>query len=103
MDNLDGLKYYLTFNEQVDPREGYAPRNDTYTPDPHPYGAIDCKILTPQNYRENVYWVKSSPPTSDGRFPIFDWSKFSNYPHAGMPQVFNFTWVKVPIDYEKSL
>jgi hypothetical protein len=58
--------------------------------------------LTPNTQKENYYWVISSPSLSDGRFPPFDWNQFKEVNHEGMPTVFNFTWQKVAIDWEKS-
>jgi hypothetical protein len=57
--------------------------------------------MTPENYANNFYWAISSPPTSHGRFKPFSWDMFPNVPHSGMPIVWDFPWVKIPIDYEK--
>lgn len=45
----------------------------------------------------------SGPSNNNGNFSYFDWNQFKNVTHEGMAQVFNFTWQKVPIDFEKDL
>jgi hypothetical protein len=102
MKTEEDLKYWLLMNEEDDVREGIAPREDLYQPDPQPYGIIDCKILTPDTEQGNYYWAISSPSTSNGRFAPFSWASFPNIAHEGMPNTYNFTWMKVPIDSEKS-
>lgn len=97
------LQYWLLMNEEDDVREGIAPREDLYTADPQPYGIIDCKIITPNSRAGNYYWAISSPSTSNGRFPVFSWNAFSSVTHEGMPNTFNFTWQKVPLDFENTL
>jgi hypothetical protein len=102
MTDEDSMKKWLITNEEEDVREGLAPREDLYTPNPSPYGIIDCKIVSASSLKKNYYWVISSPSTSNGRFPPFTWASFPNMTHDGMPTVFNFPWVKVEIDIEKS-
>ena len=82
-------------------REGIAPREDLYKDGPQAYGIIDCKVISPETESANHYWMVSSPSTSDGRFPPFSWTAFPKVTHEAMPATFNFTWQKVPLDYEK--
>ena len=57
----------------------------------------DCKIVSPHTLRENYVWAISGPSQSNGRFPAFDWSQWANNSHLGMPDKFNFPWVKVSV------
>jgi hypothetical protein len=45
--------------------------------------------------------MRSSPTTSNGKFPTFKWSTLPELSHEGMPNEYNFDWVKVPINLEK--
>jgi hypothetical protein len=103
MRTVEDMKHWLLMNEEEDPREGIAPREDCYLPDPQPFGIIDCKILTPDTEQGNYYWLVSSPSTSDGRFAPFTWAAFPKLSHEGMPLTYNFTWQRAPINYEKDL
>ncbi len=40
---------------------------------------------------------------SNGKFDPFDWSKWSNHSHLGMPEKFDFPWVKVGIHDKNEL
>lgn len=44
----------------------------------------------------------SGPSTSNGRFPPFDWNKWTDpeTPHFGLADVYDFGWVKIYIDLE---
>ena len=61
----------------------------------------DCKILSPDSLKDNFVWAISGPPTSNGRFPPFDWSLWPNVTHRGMPLKYNFSWQKIPLDIRK--
>ena len=47
--------------------------------------------------------MKSSPTRSNKRFEAFTWKTFPEMIHEGMPLEYDFDWVKVPLDYEKSI
>ena len=86
-------------NNETKPGSGIAPRKDL-DKDPIPYGLIDCKISSLSTDKDNFFWMKSSPTTSQGRFPPFNWNSFPDL-GEGMPREFNFDWEIVPIDVEK--
>jgi hypothetical protein len=62
---------------------------------------LDCKIGTLDTINRNFIWAISGPTTSNGRFPPFDWRQWNNYPHQGLPTVYNFDWQAIAIDIEK--
>jgi hypothetical protein len=103
MGTTEDVKHWMLINEEEDVREGIAPREDLYKDDPQAFGIIDCKVISPETEAANHYWMISSPSTSGGRFPVFSWSAFPKVSHEGMPAAFNFTWQKVPLDYERSV
>jgi hypothetical protein len=67
----------------------------------YPYGVLDCKIATLDTIAQNYILAISGPTTSNGRFPPFDWRQWSDYPHDGLPNLYNFEWQKISIDIEK--
>lgn len=60
----------------------------------------DCKIATPETLRDGYFWAIAGPPKAHGRYPPFDWKAWQGYPHDGLQQVYNFTWVKIPLQIE---
>lgn len=62
-----------------------------------PFGLTDCKIISANTQKQNFIWAISGPSTSYGRFPAFNWTQFSDHSHLGMPDKFDFPWVKVTI------
>jgi hypothetical protein len=99
MGTVEGMKQWLLTNEEEDVRVGIAPREDLYLESPNPFGIIDCKIISADTEQQNFYWVISNPTTSNGRFPPFTWDQFPKFSHEGMPNTYNFTWQKVPINF----
>ena len=90
----------MYINNETNPGAGIAPRAEL-DENPLPYGLIDCKVTSLKTDEENFFWMRSSPTTSNGRFPTFKWSTIPDLGHEGMPNQYNFEWVKVPIDLEK--
>lgn len=90
------MKKWLITNE-VQPNEGLAPRYDQLKENKTAFGLTDCKIVSTNTLRQNYVWAISGPSQSNGRFPAFDWSQFNDHSHLGMPDKFDFPWVKVNI------
>ena len=61
------------------------------------FGLTDGKVVSPNTIQQNYIWAISGPTTSNGRFPAFNWQNWSSKSHYGMPDLYNFTWVKVNI------
>lgn len=61
---------------------------------------IDQKIASSDILSTNKFEAICGPPTNNGKFPEFNWSNWPNTAHLGMPDVYNFTWVNLPFDYE---
>lgn len=97
MNNEEDMKKWLISNDEASPDVGLAPRYDLKASNPIAFGLTDCKIATPNTLKENFIWAISGPTTSNGKFTPFDWTKWGNHSHLGMPNVFDFPWVKVTV------
>lgn len=93
------MKKWLITNEQPDPTSSLAPRYDLSndTQKRSAFGLTDCKIVSSNTLRENYIWAINGPSKSNGRFPVFDWTQWANNSHLGMPDKFDFPWVKVTV------
>jgi hypothetical protein len=74
----------MYINEENDPSVGIAPRGDLANP-LIAYGLIDCKVSSLKTDSQNYFWMRSSPTTSNKRFPPFTWKTLANMTHEGMP------------------
>lgn len=61
---------------------------------------IDQKIAASDVYSTNTFEAIAGPPTNNGKWKNFDWNNWPGESHLGMPDVFNFTWVNLPFNYE---
>ena len=93
------LKRLLRTNEEDDKADGIAPRYDLSRKSKFEFGMIDQKIGWQESMRLNFVDGVSSPPF-DSKMPAFDWRNWPNSPHEGMPDVWNFDWVELPISLE---
>jgi hypothetical protein len=91
------MKRWLITNDETDPAGGLAPRYDLSMKKYAAFGLVDCKIVSTNTLRQNYVWAISGPSKSNGKFPAFDWSKWSTHSHLGMSEIFDFPWVKVSI------
>lgn len=95
------MKKLLLTNDNENPCGGIAPRCDITEKNPELFGMIDQKIASSSVLSSNTFEAISGPPTNNGKYPYFNWTNWPNAAHLGMPDVFNFTWVKLPFDYEQ--
>ena len=84
------MKKWLISNEEEDQKVGLAPRYDLAVNNPSPFGLTDCKIVEPG---KNEIIAISGPSTSNSRFTAFNWQKWEDIPHFGMPLLWDFPWV----------
>lgn len=99
MQSEEDMKKWLITNEETYPESGLAPRYDfaQNLSKKEAFGLTDCKIVSANTMRENYVWAISGPSKSNGRFTAFDWSQWSSKSHLGMPDKYDFPWVKVNI------
>jgi len=71
---------------------------------PRAFGLTDLKIANEDTIKQNYFWAYSGPSTSNGRFPPFSWNNWTDpsTPKLGLAATYDFEWVKIPIDLEKS-
>ncbi|EGR29595.1 laminin a family protein, putative [Ichthyophthirius multifiliis] len=86
----------LNHNETGNPCNSLAPRCDLILNGPYLFGGIDGKVTNNELLKQNQVLMISGP-TQDG-FEAFDWGKWQNFPHKGMPEKFDFDWIKVNLD-----
>lgn len=56
-----------------------------------PDGCYDTKVSSASSWAAQVSWVINGPTTgTDGALPPFSWAKFADYPHAGLPDVYDY-------------
>lgn len=101
MTDYDSFKIMNRVNEDEDKADGLAPRNDLSKKDRFPYGMIDMKIANQNSLEDNYIEAISSPPVNlTNNMPPFSWKDWPNQPHLGMPDDWNFDFVKIPISLE---
>lgn len=99
--DLDSLKHIMRFNDykkdpysKGDPCKSICCRDDLKPTTPLPAGCYDTKVTDFQMAGDFCAEAINGPTTQDGLWP-FEWNKFSNISHQGLPQVYNFTFVKM--------
>nr|XP_020443485.1 phospholipase B-like 1 [Monopterus albus] len=99
--DLDSLKHIMRFNDykkdpysKGDPCKSICCRDDLKPTSPLPAGCYDTKVTDFQMAGDFCAEAINGPTTQDGLWP-FEWNKFSNISHQGLPQVYNFTFVKM--------
>jgi len=99
--NMDQLKALMRYNdykqdpyERGDPTWAICSRGDFKAVNPDPGGCFDTKVT-------QYAWVASSiseainGPTQSHNLPAFEWSQFPDIYHAGLPPVYNFSFVQM--------
>ncbi|XP_014910889.1 phospholipase B-like 1 [Poecilia latipinna] len=105
--DLDSLKRIMRYNDyKKDPYSESNPckticcRNDLRFERPSPGGCYDTKVTDFYMAGNFVAEAVNGPTTQDG-LPPFVWDKFSSISHQGLPQYYNFTFVRMqPVLFE---
>lgn len=99
--DLDSLKHIMRFNDykkdpysKGDPCKSICCRNDLRSERPSPGGCYDTKVTDFQMAGDFSAEAVNGPTTQDGLLP-FSWDKFSSISHQGLPQYYNFTFVRM--------
>merc|ERR1719203_528734 len=58
-----------------------------------PNGGIDAKVTNYCLFRKLQCQAISGP--SHDQQPTFSWAAFAGYPHLGLPETWNFSWVQM--------
>ncbi|CAJ1075832.1 phospholipase B-like 1 [Xyrichtys novacula] len=101
VNDLDSLKYIMRFNDyKKDPYSKGNPcstvccRGDLRAEKASPSGCYDTKV-TDFHLSEKFIAEALNGPTTQGGLPPFSWGNFSSISHQGLPQTYNFTFVKM--------
>ncbi|TDH02607.1 hypothetical protein EPR50_G00154580 [Perca flavescens] len=99
--DLDSLKYIMRFNDykkdpysKGDPCKTICCRGDLRAMKPTPGGCYDTKVTDFHMAGDFGAEAVNGPTTQDG-LPPFTWDRFSSISHKGLPQSYNFTFVRV--------
>ncbi|XP_068192495.1 phospholipase B-like 1 [Antennarius striatus] len=99
--DLDSLKYIMRFNDykndpysKGDPCKTICCRGDLKAENPSPEGCYDTKV-TDFLMAGNFLAEAVSGPTTQNDLAPFVWDQFSNVSHQGLPQYYNFSFVKM--------
>jgi hypothetical protein len=60
-----------------------------------PFGAVDSKITDFKSIGEMKAYIIQGPPAIKGISENFDWGKFKQWSHEGMPEVYDFKWILI--------
>ncbi|KAG8006400.1 Phospholipase B-like 1 [Nibea albiflora] len=105
--DLDSLKYIMRFNDykkdpysEGNPCKSICCRGDLNEMNPSPSGCYDTKVTDFLMAGEFKAEAVNGPTTQDG-LPPFIWDKFSSISHQGLPDFYNFTFIKMqPLLFE---
>ncbi|XP_068606358.1 phospholipase B-like 1 [Brachionichthys hirsutus] len=99
--DLDSLKHIMRFNEykndqysEGDPCKTICCRADLRAEYPTPTGCYDTKVTDFLMAGDFLAEAVNGPTTQNG-LPPFVWDQFSNNSHRGLPQYYNFSFVKM--------
>jgi hypothetical protein len=98
--DLRTMKELLRYNDYVhdvysdsDPWNTICSRGDLSTTSPSPNGCYDTKVSDYKMARSLKSEIINGPTTSHN-LPVFSWRKFPTISRIGLPDTYNFTWVK---------
>ncbi|XP_030063018.1 phospholipase B-like 1 isoform X2 [Microcaecilia unicolor] len=99
--DMESLKYIMRYNNyRADP---YAKNNscnticcrgDLVPVSPSPFGCYDSKVADITLASQFTAFAINGPTVEDG-LPAFRWSRFNETVHQGLPEVYNFSFVKM--------
>jgi hypothetical protein len=89
--DVESFKKVLRFHSKEDICDTIAPRCDMIQN--RPFGAVDGKITDRHMIKNMNSTIIYGPPHIDGVTEPFDFGKYGNYSHLGIPEIFNFNWI----------
>ena len=100
--DIESFKYVLRYNHfQTDPLQLQDPtlalsaRGDLRVARPSAFGAIDCKVSSYSMWKSGMLVSAVAGPTTQQSPFAFSTFRGKMPPHAGMPDLFNFSWVTI--------
>ena len=89
--SVDEVKELMRYHDNENICDTIAPRCDV--DGSRPFGAIDAKLTDSAMLPEMKSNIVYGPPHIKGISEPFDFSKYPNYSHLGIPEYFDFKWI----------
>lgn len=89
---IDDTKILMRFHDEENMCDTIAPRCDLVKN--IPFGSVDAKITDRFKLKEMKSQIIYGPPYIKGISEPFDFTKFSNYSHLGIPDYFDYDWIE---------
>lgn len=89
--DVESFKKVLRFHSKDDICDTIAPRCDLIQN--RPFGAVDGKITDREMIKNMNSTIIYGPPHIEGVTKPFNFQKYGNYSHLGIPEIFNFNWI----------
>lgn len=90
--NVDETKILMRFHDKENMCDTIAPRCDVVQN--RPFGSVDAKITDRMLLKKLKSVIINGPPHIKGVSEPFDFSKYSEYSHLGIPEYFDFNWIE---------
>ena len=95
IETVDDVKVLMRFHDGENICDTIAPRCDTVQP--RPFGSVDAKITDSFLLKEMKSQIIYGPPHIKGVTDPFDFTKFEDFSHLGIPDYFDI--IKNPMDF----
>jgi hypothetical protein len=90
--NVEEIMKLMEYHDSEDICDTIAPRCDTIENLDFAFGSVDGKITDKEMIKNMKAKIKYGPPYIEGLTKPFNFSKFSNVSHLGIPEYFDFKW-----------
>ncbi|XP_075409447.1 phospholipase B-like 1 [Tenrec ecaudatus] len=99
--DMESMKYILRYNKykedpysRGDPCNTICCRQDLNLKNPAPIGCYDTKVADMSLASQYGAYAISGPTVQDG-LPVFHWGTFNKTLHQGMPEAYNFDFIRM--------
>ncbi len=92
IESIDDVKVLMRYHDKEEICNTIAPRCDIIHDSP--FGSIDAKITNNSLLKEMKSHIIYGPPHIKGVSKPFNFEKFGNYSHLGIPEIFDFDWIE---------
>jgi hypothetical protein len=90
-DNMDKIKQLIRFHNTTDICDTIAARCDMTQN--RPFGTVDGKVVDKNLLNDLKAEIIYGPPHLPGITEPFNFAKYDNWSHLGIPEIFNYTWI----------
>jgi len=89
---IEDVKTLIRYHDENEMCDTIAPRCDIFGN--NPFGAVDAKITDSNLLKEMKSQIVYGPPHIKGVSEPFNFTKFNDYSHLGIPEYFDFDWIE---------